>query len=90
MSDFNDLLFAVHGEIWEAGTGPRDELYGLLFDLSAVPMPEGVSRLPSSAMVPGPHLAAQDECGEAARDVIWLEPRRLARARARALRLAAF
>jgi len=90
MSNFNDLLFAVHAEIWEAGTAPRGELYKLLFDLADAAMPEGVSRLPGSAMVPGPHLAAQDEYGEVARDVIWLEAGRLARARARAQRFAAY
>ncbi|MEM1432035.1 MAG: hypothetical protein AAGG09_21465 [Pseudomonadota bacterium] len=83
MSDFHELLIAVHGEIWEGGTTPRSDLSELLSELVDAPMPAGVVRLPTAAMAPGPHLAAQDECGEVGTGVLWLEAGRLARSRAK-------
>ena len=83
MAHFHDLLFAVHGEIWEGGTEARPELDAMLRGLGAARLPKGVRRLPSAAMVAGPHLAAQDEADDASERVIWLDAGRIARSRAR-------
>jgi len=63
MSDFFSLVAAVHGEVWEGGTEASPHLSALLMDLAAAETPEGVIRLSTARMAPGPHLAAQDAAG---------------------------
>ncbi|MEM0936841.1 MAG: hypothetical protein AAF646_01120 [Pseudomonadota bacterium] len=79
MPEFHNLLAALHGEIWEGGTGARPELDTMLAELGATELPQGVARLPSSSMHAGPHLAAQDEASRAMRGVTRLEALRAAR-----------
>lgn len=85
MSDFHRLFRKVHCEIWDSGVGATPELSGLLAELECADLPEGVTRLPTARLAPGPHIAAQTEHDLPDERVAWLETRRLARERERAL-----
>ena len=61
MAEFHERLAAVHREVRAAGGEPTAVLDARLADLGAAEMPAGVSRLPSSCLRPGPHLAPQDD-----------------------------
>lgn len=60
MSDFHLFLRTLQGEIWEAGPAPTPTLEAMLTCLSAAPPPQGIVRLPTARMAPGPHLAPQE------------------------------
>ncbi|KPQ10472.1 MAG: hypothetical protein HLUCCA09_00490 [Rhodobacteraceae bacterium HLUCCA09] len=63
MSEFHDRLDAVHAEVQEAGHESTATLDRMLSALARADLPEGVRRLPTSRMRPGPHLAPQVDIG---------------------------
>jgi hypothetical protein len=63
MSEFHDSLDAVHAEVLESGHGSTAALDRKLSALAGAPLPEGVRRLPTARMCPGPHLAPQEDMG---------------------------
>lgn len=76
MSDFHAILRSVHGELWEAGPDGDGRLQTLLDDLVRQPLPDGITRLPSACMGPGPHLAPQLDGDPGEPHVSWLDAHR--------------
>jgi len=65
MAEFHDRLAAVHREVRAAGGEATAVLDARLAELGAAELPAGISRLPSSCLRPGPHLAPQDDARDA-------------------------
>jgi hypothetical protein len=65
MAEFHERLDAVHREVRDAGGEATAVLDARLAELGAAELPAGVSRLPSSCLRPGPHLAPQDDARDA-------------------------
>ncbi|RDC71558.1 hypothetical protein DLJ49_14170 [Rhodovulum sp. 12E13] len=63
MSEFHVRLDAVHAEVLEAGHEATETLDRKLSALAGAALPEGVRRLPTARMCPGPHLAPQEDVG---------------------------
>jgi hypothetical protein len=63
--DFHDRLVAVHDEVQRAGSDASEALERKLGALATADLPEGVRRLPTARMRPGPHLGPQDGSGSA-------------------------
>ena len=80
MPHYKDRLAAVQWEIWAGGVTATPELETMLRELEAAPLPEGVSRLPTAQMRPGPHLEAQPE-PVAGGDYVTLDAWRMTRSR---------
>ncbi|MEE4118617.1 MAG: hypothetical protein V2I65_06350 [Paracoccaceae bacterium] len=63
MSEFHVRLDAVHAEVLESGYEATATLDRKLSALAGAALPEGVTRLPTARMCPGPHLAPQEDMG---------------------------